>query len=104
VARWTDGFATLRKMLFGVEITMRLVSLFGVGLARIEAEVSSSGGDIGGFLSIIETSRASGTGVASWMGPRAKLRRVERVVPGLEEFFTIISSVDSEAGDGTERL
>ena len=89
----------LRKMLRGVDVNKRLRSFSGVYAGRVLG-VSSSGGEIGASLSIIDTSRASGTGVAAG-GP---FRRVERVEDGLASFFSDISSADSEAGDAAEFL
>lgn len=89
----------LRRMLRGVDVNIMLRSLSGVG-AGCSLGVSSSDGEIGAFLSIIDTSRASGTGVATWRG----LRRVERVEGGLVNFFSDITSTDSEAGDAAEFL
>lgn len=60
---------------------------------------SSSGGEIGGFLSIIDTSRTSGAGVASG----GEVRRVSRV-EGLVNFFSENPCVESEAEEGTEIL
>lgn len=85
-------------MLRGVDVNKTLRSFCGV-CAGGSLGVSSSGGEIGAFLSIIDTSRTSGTGVAS-----RGLRRVERVEGGVVNFFSEISSTDSEPGDGTEFL
>lgn len=84
----------LRRMLRGVDVNKTLRSLCGAQTGG-SLGISSSGGEIGVFLSIIDTSRASGTGVASGKG----LRRVERVEDGLGSFFSDDSSLDSEAGD-----
>lgn len=86
-------------MLRGVDVNTILRSFCGV-CAGCSLGVSSSDGEIGALLSIIDTSRASGTGVATW----AMLRRVERVEGELVNFFSDITPADSEAGDAEEFL
>jgi hypothetical protein len=90
----------LRKILRGVDVNKTLRSFSGV-CAGGAPGVSSSDGEIGTFLSIIDTSRASGTGVATTGGA---FRRVARVEDGLVSFLSDISSADSEAGDAAEFL
>lgn len=87
-------------MLRGVDVNKILRSFSGVGAGGALGVSSSSDGEIGTFLSIIDTSRASGTGVATG----GAFRRVARVEDGLVCFFSDISSADSEAGDAAEFL
>lgn len=86
-------------MLRGVDVNMILRSFCGV-YAGGSLGVSSSDGEIGAFLSIIDTSRISGTGVTT----RGGLRRVERVEGGLVNLFSDITSGDCKAGDAAEFL
>ena len=94
-----DGFGKLRRMLRGVDVNKILRSFSGV-CAGGALGVSSSGGEIGALLSIIDTSRASGAGVSTG----ARFRRVERIEDGLANFFSDISSADSDAGEAAECL
>lgn len=84
-----------RKILRGVDVNRTLRSFSGVGTGGALG-VSSSDGEIGAFLSIIDTSRTSGRGVATGAG----FRRVARVEGGLVNFISDISSDDSEASPG----